>query len=177
MKHLKTYEKLSQHRSKIPNLDIVDPEFWKMVKIVDWKSVIEGYEKNIPHNEKRDFYKDAQKRLCSNYEFEQIKKLEIECHKIYTQVYNYFESIWLDDKYSKIMPSDDGYTDLISSMVGLGKKFIQKCIDNDYYFIKMAKDDFYVENFTYLFYVDYKEYSEIRAEADPLWGAAQKYNL
>lgn len=174
MKYIKTFEDLR----KKPDLDIVGSEFWKMVKIVDWKSVIEGYKKHLTIDEKyRDFYKDAQKRLYSKYEFDQIENFGDVCHMIYQQLYEYFEPIWLSDSYNDVMPSDDGYFDLLSSMIGLGKKFTQKCIDNDYYFVKMAKDDFYVENFKYLFDVDEKEYDEIRAEADPVWGAVKKYNV
>lgn len=174
MKYIKTFEDLR----KKPDLDIFDPEFWKMVKIADWKSVIEGYKKHpIIDKKHKDFYRDAQKRIYTKYNFEQIQNFGDDCHMIYQQLYEYFKPIWLSDTYNNVMPSDDGYWDLLSSMVGLGKKFTQKCIDNDYYFVKMAKDDFYVENFSYLFNINEDEYDEIRAEADPLWGAAKKYNV
>ena len=28
-----------------PDVNLISPEFWKMVRISDWKSVIEGYHK------------------------------------------------------------------------------------------------------------------------------------
>jgi len=170
--------KIFEHKVFKPDVNSVSPEFWKMIEIADWKSVIEGYRKHPTiDNTHKDFFNDAQKRIIVKYEFSEIKQFEKECHKIYIQLYRYFESTWLDDKYGKYMPSDDGYGDMLSSVIGLGKKFVINCINDVNLFINMAKDDYYAENFTYLFFIDEEDYVEIRSEADPLWGAARKYNL
>lgn len=147
-----------------PNLNSVSEDFWNMVRIADWNSVIEGYKKNPTIDElHRNFFKDAQGRIFLKYSFDQIKQFEIEYDNIYYDIYDYFEKTWLDDKYRRFMPSEDGYVDLISSVIGKGKSFLQKCIDNKNIFIKMAKnDDDYAENFKYLLIVDQEEYEKIK---------------
>ena len=161
-----------------PDVNIVSSEFWRMVKIANWKLVIEGFRSHPTIDQThRDFYKDAQKRIYTKYDFNKIEEFDDECHEICQQLYDYFYDIWLDEKYNDVMPSDDGYTDLISSVVGLGKRFVTAIINDTDKFVKMAKNNYYAENFTYLFIVDENEYSEIRAEADPLWGDARKYNI
>jgi len=60
------------------------------------------------------------------------------------------------------MPSDDGYWDLLSSIIGFGKKFVIKCINNKMEFVEVAEKDNYIENFSYLFQISEKEYNEIK---------------
>jgi hypothetical protein len=167
--------KIFENKEIKPNVNSVSPEFWKMVKIADWKSVIKGYHEHPTIDQThRDFFKNAQARIYTKYDFYQIKQFDAECYLIYQQLYDYFKPIWLDDKYNDYMPSDDGYSDLISSIIGLGKTFTNSCVNDTNKFLKMAKDDYYVENFTYLFEIDENEYAEIRSDSDPLWGAARK---
>jgi hypothetical protein len=93
------------------------------------------------------------------------------------KLYDYFQDTWLDKRYSGIMPSDDGYSDLLSSIIGKGKEFTNKCIEDIKYFIQFTKDDDFVENFGYIFNVHEIEYWEIRSEFDPLIKSTRKYNL
>lgn len=162
-----------------PDVESVNPELWKMIKIADWDKVIKGYKKHpiLGSNLRKDFFKQSQFRIYSKYSFQEIHNFYIEYHNFYMQVYHYFEDIWLDPKYSDIMPSDDGYTDLISSVIGKGKEFTKKCIDNTDIFIKTAKNDDYVENFGYMLQIDENDYWEIRTLFDPLIRDTRKFNI
>ena len=146
-----------------PNLNSVSKDFWDMVRIANWSSVIDGYKNNPSiNNLHRSFFEDAQGRIFLKYSYSQIKQFENEYDNIYYQLYDYFKSTWLDDKYNKFMPSDDGYSDLLSSIIGKGKYFVQKCINNTDFFVRMAESDDYVENFQYLFMVNEEEYKKLK---------------
>ena len=170
---------LFENYRKKPDLNSVSPEFWKMVKIANWNVVMKGYKNNpIVRQDRLDFYKKAQNRIYSKYTFKEIEKFNGEYHVIYTQVYDFFSNIWLDDKYASITVSDDGYSDLISSVVGKGKTWVDKSINNVENFVQMMKNRDYVENFGYLFQVDEDEYNQILDEfATPLQRKIKKYNL
>jgi hypothetical protein len=160
------------------NTDIVSDEFWKMVRIANWNAVIKGYKNNpIINKAHRDFFKQAQNRIYSKYSYNDIRKFGKECHHMEAKLHEYFEDIWLDEKYGDIMPSDDGYDDLISSVVGKGKNFVKKILETPKIFLQMAKDDDYVESFHYLFIIDEEEYHEIKSEFDPIYKNSRKYNL
>lgn len=175
--------KFEKFKSK-PNVDSLSPEFWKMVRLANWKGAIKLYKSepiiNSYNQEKRDDYWDRIKfRIYSKYDYEKIQEFKSEFDQIYMQLYDYFEDIWLDDEYGSFMPSDDGYTDLISSIIGMGKTFTKLCIDDTDKFVQLAKDDYYIENFGYLFHDSEEEYWNIIQKYDPnnIRLAAKKYNL
>lgn len=169
-----------------PDLNSVSKEFWKMTTVSNWKKVIIDYRKiqndfSIPNNEKDKKCKEikdlAAARIYKKYSFEEIQIFRHEFHKIYSQLYDFFRPIWLSDK-NNYGPSDDGYWDLLSSMIGCGKRYTKKCIIEPWkYFIEMAKEHKYVENFSYLLKVNKKEYTEIRSKYDPLFRDTYRYNL
>lgn len=163
----------------IPDLNSVSKEFWKMTTVVNWKKVLETnrkintiwvaqYSKQVSNA-----IEMAEKRLCLNYTFEEIKKFRIEYDIIYCKLYDYFEDISKKEK----LVSDDVYSDLLSSIIGSGKFFTKKCINNVKYFIEMAENDDFVENFGYLFLMNEKEYIKIREQYDPIFRDTRKYNL
>lgn len=166
----------------IPNLNSVSKEFWKMTTKVNWKKVIIDYKKidkswHVQSNKKIQEIKDRAKgRLCTIYTYEEIKKFDREYDRIYSQLYNYFQRIWLDDKYD-FMPSDDGFSDLLSSIIGSGKYFTKKCINDIRVFLYMAKNNNYVENFGYLLNIGKEEYIKTKEKYDPLFRDMNKYNL
>jgi hypothetical protein len=165
-----------------PDVNSLNPEFWKMVRLANWKGAIKIFKSNTSMNsysqaKKDEYWEQMQGRLYMKYEYDKIKEFEKEYHRIYIQLYDYFNSTWLDKKYYSIMPSDDGYSDLLSSIIGKGKTFTKSCIDNIDNFIKMAKDDDYMENFVYLLQIDFNEYAEIKSKFDPLYGDMRKYNI
>jgi len=77
------------------------------------------------------------------------------------------------------MPSDDGYSDLLSTIVGMGKRFTEMCIEDTDKFIEVAEKDDFIENFGYLLQIDEDEYWEIIQKFDPnnIRLAAKKYNV
>jgi len=159
------------------NTDIVSDEFWKMVKIANWNAVIQGYKKNPIINDKhREFFKKAQYRVYSKYSYPEVRQFRNECNLIEKKLYDYFKFVWLSKKYNKIMPSDDGYTDLISSIVGKGKTFVKRILQDPKIFLQMAKDEDYAESFIYLFGSE-DVYHEIREKYDPFYKEMRKYNL
>ena len=161
--------------SNKPDVNLVSSEFWKMVLIANWKNVIHDYEHDPIDRGK--YLENAKAKIYLKYDYEQIKLFYIEYHNFYMKLYEYFEPLWLNKKYSFFMPSDDGYTDLISSIIGRGKNFTKLCIDSQEIFLKTAKNEDYIENFGYLLQVDENEYSEVRSKYDPLFRDTIKYNL
>lgn len=160
-----------------PNVNAASPEFWKMVTLVDWKDVINSSKKTKTGFKSKDAYDNAVKRLVTNYDYMQIKDFIYDYNRIFNSIADYFEDIWLDEDYRNFMPTDDGYTDLISSIIGKGKRFTKKCIENKEEFINMAKKYDYAENFEYLLQITESQYVELRSKYDPLFGDMNKYNL
>lgn len=169
----------------IPDLNSVSKEFWKMTTVVGWKKVIEGFKKNPYtwyntrdiHEIRKEISDKAKGRLCTNYTYDEINKFDIEYYKISNQLHDYFQNIRLNNKYSDFMPGDDGFSDLISSIIGRGKFFTKKCINDIKVFLDMAKNHDYVENFGYLFNIDEEEYIKTKEKYDPLFRDVRKYNL
>lgn len=157
-----------------PDVNSVSNEFWKMVEIANWNAVIKGYSDNpIINAQHRDFYKDAQLRIYSKYSLEEIKKFHDEYDIIYEQLYDYFHKNFLK---GKLNVHEDGYSDLLSSLIGKGKKFTNTCIEHPKFFNQMGMDDDYAENFVYLLNVGEKEYFNIK-NVYPLERDTKKYNL
>lgn len=155
-----------------PDVNSLSPEFWEMVRIANWKDAIKLYlsDRGIDsyNQEKRDEYWDRMKfRIYSKYDYEKIKEFENEYHQFYMKLYDYFHDIWLDDEYNSFMPSDDGYSDLLSSIIGMGKTITKKCIDDTDKFVTIARDGYFIENFGYLFHDSEKEYLDIIQKYDP----------
>jgi hypothetical protein len=166
---------------KKPDVNSVSQEFWDMTKLVNWKKVVSAHNKAKLEGEwdnirVTDAKKAAEKRLYTKYEYSQIYAFFKEWKYLYPLLSEYFKPVWLNKNYN-FMPSDDGYWDLISSIVGFGKEFTKECIDDPNNFVKMAKDDFYVENFSYLLQISKDEYWEKMTEYDPFWRDVRQYNL
>ena len=158
-----------------PDVNSLSDEFWKMVKFANWN-------KFIKDSKKEDFnyidtFEKVKFKIFSKYSYEEVHNFFTDCHTLYYQLYDYFKDIWLDKKYSDFMPSDDGYVDFISSIIGKGKEFTKKCIDDEKVFIKMAKNEDYAENFVYFLQSDEDEYWEIRSLFDPLVRDTRKFDI
>jgi len=170
---------------RLPDLNLVSKEFWKMTTVSNWKKVIIDYNKT-----QKNYYSDPQEvnekckeikeksaaRVYKKYSYSQVKDFYKEWNIIYGQLYKYFEPIWLSDE-NKYGPSDDGYYDLLSSMVGSGKIFVKSCINEPRKFVEMAKNNAYVENFSYMLNVRKDDYYKIKEKYDPFFRDVRKYNL
>lgn len=122
---------------KDPNNEI----FWEFVDFVKWPKFIGDKEIKINWDELRKIVKD---KFGDLKEYKRIYEL------LYGDLKDYFDPVSLDDK-TEIKTGDDGYTDLISSIIGNGKDFILKSLYDDDVIIGMVKNDDYRENFGYLF--------------------------
>jgi len=129
----------------------IEDKFWEFVDRINWQSYI-GSGGRI------NFERLILEKSAPFYSFDECIKFKQRYDNIYHSLYSKFESTWLSDEYD-FMPSDDGYTDLISSIIGKGKDFCYNITDDD--FIKMAENDDYRENFGYLFHkLDRKDFKE-----------------
>jgi hypothetical protein len=159
----------------IPTIDCVSDDFWKMVKTANWGAVIKGYKDNpIIDKYHRDFLEHAKARVYLKYSYNQIRKFRPEYDIIYFKLYDWFQDDWLDGAFNV---GEDGYGDLISSVIGKGKTFVKKCVKNSNLVIDLSEDDNYAENFCYILTDDEEEYTEIKTKYDPLLRDAKKYNF
>lgn len=117
-------------------------EFWRFVDCINWQNYITNGERY--HTEEVIL-----KHVAPNFTWEEYSSFEKIYKDMYHELTDRFHDTWLSDNYN-FMPSDDGYTDLISSIIGKGYDFYSN-IDVDK-FVKMAKDNDYLENFGYLFH-------------------------
>jgi len=166
MKYIKLFETVDITKS-------VSDNFWKMVDIVDWSVVIEGYRKSPTyHVDYVNWYEQAQSRLYIEYSFQQVRNFNWEYDEIYYILYGRFDELDCN-------VSDDGYTDLISSVIGKGREWVKKCIKNPKLVQEMGAADGYMENFGYLFSVEEKDYWRIlnKYYPDDARVVARKYNL
>lgn len=159
-----------------PDVNSVTPEFWKMVQVANWKSMIKSYQNSQePSGSLKIPYmlllEQPKKRLYFKYDFNELKKFLLQYDIIYYQLYDYFKSS------SDGNIGDDSYSDLLSSIIGRGKTFTQKCIQDKLIFYEMISYDDYVENFRYLLNIDKGEYDEIKEKYDPFYKSIKNYNL
>lgn len=162
---------------KIPDVNSVSNDFWKMVTVTNWKSVIK-IKKNylLPNVERNLVMRKSKYRVYSKYSFEEVNKFYDVYYVIYDQLYDWFKPIVQNDNI-KFPISDDSYSDLLSSIIGKGKKFVKECVLDTNLFVEMARKRDYVENFVYILQVNENEYNEIKEEFDPMLRDMKKYNL
>ena len=172
MKNIKTFKLFENNIMNTDDIMIVlnntSDEFWEMVKIVDWDKVIK--EKSDWNRNSDDAYiigrisinrnsddaeQDAKMRLYKSFEYDEIEKFYDEYHDIQSELYEQLEDNWLNEPGYGV--SDDGYSDLLSSIIGKGKEFIISVINDPTIPVEMVKTNSYAENFGYLLNVDYED--------------------
>lgn len=146
-------------------------DFWKLVDFINWRALtIKGRDDYSEYMEKakqklRDFIKikirkDKLKKINNpGYSAINIHEYDIFYFKLLTISNKFFYDCFLD-KNKIISISDDGYWDLRSSVIGYGKDFLIKCINDKQIFIDLANQHDYYENFGYIFDIKYKNYDE-----------------
>lgn len=158
-----------------PDVNDYSDDFWNFIRVADWNRIIKTIHDSGFKNKKEVL--KLKVRVFKKYEYDVFMSFNNEYDKLEKQLSEYFRPVWLDDKYDIFMPSDDGYSDLISSIIGRGKMFVKKCINDHNVFINMAKNNEYVENFGQIWQTTWKEYDEIRKEYDPLYRDINKFNI
>ena len=171
------FENFNNNVVKPPDLNSVSDEFWKMVDIADWNAVIKGYSENpIIDDEHRNFLNEAKFRVYNKYTFNQVQEFHKEYQNIYYKIYEYFELYFMDGEHG-VSLGGDSYTDLMSSVIGKGKDFLTRCIEDYELVTQMAKNNDYAENFEYIFMVSEKEYIDIKVLFDPFFKAKRRYRF
>lgn len=166
-------KKIFEAYKEKPDVNELSPEFWKMVRLANWESVV----KADKGGDDRMAYEMAQKRIYLKYTYPQIQGFFAEYKVFYDKLHDYFKPIWLNGRYNRFMPSDDGYWDLLTTLIGRGKTYLKSCIDDTSKFVEVAKKDDFTENFSYLLQIDEKEYMDIKMKYDPFWKDVRKYNI
>ena len=160
------FEKQKVKRPKI-KIDWVSPQFWDMVKIVGWSKIPRWTGRGDVHPSDV-----AKKILITNYPLVKIKEFEEEYRKLHKELQQYF---WPLCKKGWLGVSDDGYDDLISSVIGAGKTFTKACMTDDKLLIEFYTDNKYKENFGYIFHMD--DYWKIVKEVDPIRLDSEKFGI
>lgn len=144
MRYIRTFESyedddFDKSFTKALKRGIPTEEFWNFVDLVKWKESSNYHTKYLLDN------------ISHIYTWDDMMEFE----KIYNNLYKFLDNklreVWLGDP--GINVSDDGYSDLLSSIIGYGEEFF-KSIINDTTFNKvreMADDYDYRENFGYIF--------------------------
>jgi len=138
----------------------IDKKFWEFVDFVNWMEISKV---------KLDFDKLVLDSIANKYTYAEFDKFRYIARKYNNELRTNLRDIWLS-KRNKYGPSDDGYSDLCSSIIGKGETFCKLMISCDVEnyekeYLKMAKDRDYFENFMYIFQFNdeelYKESSRI----------------
>jgi len=104
--------------------------FWEVVESVKWARPSTDYDK-------------AKAYILRNYSFTELKELRAHLRDAYKAADAAASKIDID------CGSDDGWSDLIYHVVGLGKEFFDKAIENPLLIKKLYDTDAYVESFSY----------------------------
>lgn len=160
-----------------PDVNSVSSEFWKMIEIADWNSVIKYYQ-GIRFSAKVyvNFFEKVQLELYKKYEYDQIKKFCDELHIFYQELYLYFSEYFEELNPESFDQYSDDFQNLITSTIGKGKKIIKKCIDDPRFLLRIEKSNDYVEGFEDLLDVTETEYWDIKSQ-DPFFKDVRKFNL
>lgn len=144
---LKKYNTLKRENLKKEIFEeIENPKFWEIVDTIDWRKLIKGGWKHSDYH--KDNYVEKAKQILHTFNDNDIKNAEDVYKNLKDHLMDYFETIWLSNKWG---PSDDGYWDLISSMIGFGKDHVLSALNDDDVFLDMSEFDKYAENFGYIF--------------------------
>jgi len=156
-----------------PNLNNYNEDLWRLIKIANWQKVIN---KKSDKNLKDVEVEKMKGRIFKNFEYDDFLSLSDEYIKLENDLKKYFKTLWLSQD-NTLNVSDDEYWDLISSVIGKGKKFIIDCINDKTNLIDMVKKENYAENFSYIWQTSHKKYVEIRSKYDPLYRNLNKFNM
>ena len=149
-------EDINREEVKKEILDKIDNSiFWEIVNIIDWRMVM-GEKSEITKERLYDAIKQVErKEKLNKIDGRDYIKIEISYLKEYyddilSLLEVYFKPVWLSDDCDG--PSDDGYWDLRSSIIGFGQDFLIRSLGDDKLFLDMAKHHHYAENFGYIFH-------------------------
>lgn len=125
-------------------------KFWHLVDEINWSDNCKnrGYEKIKLH-------------MMKNLEHEWVKEASFIRCALYNEISECINR-WEDD-YGQIEVSDDGLSDLINHIIGLGKKEFDRCMKNPALAKRRADRCDFVESFSYCFPHD-NEYEKFQVD-------------
>lgn len=118
-------------------------KFWEFVKIINWDQMIKS--------KQRYNVNDTIMKAAPYFTWEEY----LSFYKIYRCYYNVLDSKFKDTVLN-LSISDDGYCDLISSIIGKGYEVYSKIDEEE--FIRMGREHDYKENFGYLLMQEQRMY-------------------
>ena len=124
-------------------MENIEDRFWEMVDQVNWI-------RNPIYNNSEEL---VLKYISPNFSWEEYIQFSELYKKYYGELSRSLFNHWIS--LSEYSVSDDGYTDVISSMIGSGKNFYYSSFSSIDLFINMIKSNNYRENFGYLFHYNY----------------------
>ena len=148
-------EDIDRGAVKIEILKIIDNRiFWKIVEKINWRTVMNERTEKTKERLYKAINQAERKAKIDKLENRKVERIDIlELKEYYFKLLKllkyYFEPLWLSDACSG--PSDDGYWDLRSSIIGFGKEFLTESLNDDQLFIDMSQNHDYAENFGYIF--------------------------
>jgi hypothetical protein len=117
-------------------------QFWKVVKLVNWDGQCKEDKIEDLHEDLKDF--------CLQ-EGISLDKFQDYLHKFETKLWNLIADKNLNQwKYKRDFISDDGMSDCISHIIGLGKEEYEKCLSNPDEIMKRYDSQNFVEKFSYI---------------------------
>ena len=138
-------------------------DFWKMVNFINWEELTykgrNDYNNYMPAAiERYQQYlnilirKEKLRKINSEKYSESNEILSLQLETDYRLLLGYLDDYFLEYfQKNKIGIGDDGYWDLRSTIIGYGKEFVIKCVNDESIAADMAKNHIYYENFGYIF--------------------------
>lgn len=138
-------------------------DFWKMVNFIQWEELIKkgrtDYHTYMPEAKKRLqkylnilIRKEKLRKINSEKYSENKEILSLQLETDYRLLLGYLDDYFVDYfRKNKIGIGDDSYWDLRSTIIGYGKDFLIKCVNDESIAADMAKNHTYCENFGYIF--------------------------
>lgn len=146
---MKKYESFTSDkiRDEIIVVTHENQKFWDFVDDVNWRETTKEGKADY-HTDK---FVDKGKEVLNKYDKKDQDYFEDVYQMLLGLLEQYLKEIWLSDE-NEYGPSDDGFWDLRSSIIGYGKEFLLELLKNpEEVFLDMAKNNKYSENFGYIF--------------------------
>ena len=145
--------------------------FWDFVGMVEWDLC-----KLYPNNKTKYDIENIMDKCAPHYSWKKFKQFKKEYDKLYIYLYHRYRDVWLGDPGIEI--SDDSYSDLISSVIGYGKKHFMEIImdDTNKNITEQGNSYDFCENFGYVFHILYDEDSTHKSSKDRYLEIEDRWN-
>lgn len=124
-----------------------EENYWKIIEDLNWGYYCMLYERNITNKKP---YKVLREEIKKKYilSYEEISLFVKDKRR---NLQNYLRNWRKKQTEQYDFGSDDGFWDVTTHVIGLGKNFYNFIIKNPYYISEMYRKNLYIENFEYSF--------------------------